>query len=255
MANFKSHSELLAILFSTWQQQRANEHMGLSQDGHSSIETLTRRFNDFFLQFQDESQDSNRHAAQIRGIVQRGETMWKDIRQQMNDQTILAADSQQVLNLLVSMFEQLRKNMTWQFDKLEDARKADMKRRILKLISNQREPQAAHHESFRKMRTPGTGNWLLEDSVVWSWLHEPLPSACLVWLRGRMGAGESIQNSSINEMFTGSRSRLHRNQGRQCLHLSSLKNVDRRTTSTPVISIASEITTNRTPASQFLWTF
>lgn len=63
-------------------------------------------------------------------ILQRNENLWKDIRQQVNEHNIRAADSQQALDLLVSIFERLRDNMMWQFNKLEVNRKADMKRHV-----------------------------------------------------------------------------------------------------------------------------
>ncbi|CAI7595617.1 unnamed protein product [Penicillium glandicola] len=56
-------------------------------------------------------------------------------------------------------------------------------------------PFGTHHETKRECRTPGTGEWLLENGGFHSW--EKATSSVLFWLQGNPGTGKTYLTSTV----------------------------------------------------------
>jgi hypothetical protein len=91
--------------------------------------------------------------------------------------------------------------MTQQFEHWEVERKESQKREVLRWMSTAGVSQASHHETISDMRTPDTGTWICDNERISSWLSDECPAACLVWLTGKMGAGEYIRARSCLRRF------------------------------------------------------
>ncbi|KAL3477404.1 ankyrin repeat-containing domain protein [Aspergillus californicus] len=68
-----------------------------------------------------------------------------------------------------------------------------------------------HHDNVKETRTPGTGEWLLQDKDFQRW--EETKSSGIFWLQGSPGTGKTYLTSRVVDLIKGEMEDLPRNEG------------------------------------------
>lgn len=150
---------------------------------------INRLIGDILARLDGERQRNDRQTSQDQETTLDTE-IWKDIRKQLNDYIIRTSDDRYALDSLVSMFKLLRETMTKRFEQWEAERKENQRNDVLRWMSTPGMSQARQHEICRGVQAPNTSSWIFDNPEIFSWMNNKNPIASLVWLNGKMGAGE-----------------------------------------------------------------
>ena len=132
---------------------------------------------------------------------------WSLLLSSSNDAKHLLAqqiESVEALNRIVSRTDALEEAVQRQTVVLENSVQEEHRRRLLSWLSDG--AQETRHESVKKTRQPGTGQWLLDHSDFTKWADRHT-GANLLWCPGDMGSGKthlcSLVIDHLRKAFSG----------------------------------------------------
>jgi len=112
--------------------------------------------------------------------------------QQLHDHIVNAASHYDDVEAHIQQYQKDREILIRGVREQEQKRKEEMYTNVLTWISAPWHAQVQYHVRWLDLRSPfpGTGQWILKTDKLWEWMSPDTPPQSLLWMNGKMGAGE-----------------------------------------------------------------